>query len=95
MAKVEVAAHNTVARSDRQVGTELDGLVVLMNIDAGRYYQLNAIASAIWARIEIPRTVSDLCADLEAEFDADRDTIDNDVRQLLSRLAAENVVTIT
>lgn len=84
----------TVCRGQDQVSTELDGEVVLMSIEQGKYYQMSAIASDIWRRLAQPQTVAALCDDLGQSFDAPADVIRADVLALLNRMHRERLIEI-
>lgn len=73
----------------------LQGEIVMMHVETGRYYNLDEIGSDIWRRLESPRTFSDLVKLLVADYDADRTVIGEDVRKLLSKMAEHEVVTLT
>jgi hypothetical protein len=54
-----------------QIAAEADGEVLMMHIDSGNYYGLNEVASFIWNQLGEPRSVAELCAAVQAEFDVD------------------------
>ncbi|MEI7706080.1 MAG: PqqD family protein [Deltaproteobacteria bacterium] len=62
-----------VRRNPKQIAAEADGEVLMMNVEAGQYYGLNEVASFIWTQLDRPRTIGDLCASIQEEFDVDRD----------------------
>ena len=84
-----------IARSGSLLTAEVDGELVMMSIEHGRYYGLDDIGSDIWRRMEEPVTFGALVDRLAAEYDADRATIAADVKALLQGMAAQNVVTLT
>lgn len=84
----------TVCRSEDQLSTEMDGETVLMSIARGSYFNLDAVGTDIWQRLEQPVIVSDLCAQLGREYDADGDTIARDVLALLNQLAAKGLIEV-
>jgi hypothetical protein len=67
---------------------------VMMSIESGRYYGLDDIGSEIWRRLETPCKFAELVDGLGADYDADRPTIAEDVRKLLSLMARHNVITL-
>ena len=85
---------STVSRSEDQLSAEIDNELVLMDIEQGNYFGLDAIGTDIWRRLDGPVVVSDLCAALGEEYDADADTIKRDVLALLERLIAEGLIEI-
>lgn len=83
-----------VSRSPSVLTAEVDGEIVMMSIEEGRYFGLDDIASDIWKRLEAPLSFAALIDALAADYDADRATIAADVRALLERMAAHGVVTL-
>ncbi|MBF0130008.1 MAG: PqqD family protein [Alphaproteobacteria bacterium] len=77
------------------LSTEVDAEMVLMHVARRRYYGLDAIGMAIWQRLGQPMRLADLCAGLAGEYDADRATIERDVRLLLERMAEEGLIEVT
>ena len=87
-----IADTTRVSRSPSVLAAEVDGEVVMMSIEKGRYFGLDDIGSDIWKRIETPCSFGELIDRLKADYDADRATIADDVRALLLGMAAQDVV---
>ena len=84
-----------ISRSPSVLTAEVDGEIVMMSIEQGRYFGLDDIGSDIWKRIESPCSFAALIDRLIADYDADRATIAADVQALLGRMAAQDVVRLT
>jgi Coenzyme PQQ synthesis protein D (PqqD) len=82
----------TIARSPAVLAAEVDGEIVMMSIEQGRYFGLDDIGSDIWKRIEQPCSFAALVDALAADYEADRGTIAADVTALLTRMAEQDVV---
>lgn len=82
-----------LSQSGGALATEVDGEVVLIGIDTGHYYGLDAIGSAIWRVLGQPCRVDDLCARLQADFDGDAATIERETIAFLEQLTARNLIT--
>src|SRR5580700_8940161 len=91
-AAVRIADSTIISRSPSVVTAEVDGEIVMMSIEQGRYFGLDDIGSDIWKRIEQPCSFATLIDRLAADYDADRATIAADVHALLGRMAAQDVV---
>jgi hypothetical protein len=72
-----------------QVGTEE---AVMMSIEAGRYYGLNAVARRVWELLEDPQTIAQLCARICTEFEVDAKTCEADVLKFVNELIANGIV---
>ena len=81
-----------ISRSPSVLTAEVDGEIVLMSIERGRYFGLDHIGSDIWKRIEPPCSFAILVDLLAANYEADRATIVSDVKSLLGHLAKHNIV---
>ncbi len=85
---------SVIGRSASVITAEVQGEVVMMSVEKGRYFGLDDIGSDIWKRLETPCTFGELIDALAADYKAERDVIAADVRKLLSEMAARNVVTV-
>jgi len=90
-----IADSTIISRSPSVVTAEIDGEVVMMSIEQGQYFGLDDIGSDIWKRLEPPCAFAVLIERLAADYDADRASIAADVRALLERMAAHDVVRLT
>lgn len=76
------------------LSTELDGDVVLMSAEQGRYYALDAVASSVWRRLDAAPTGEALIADLVADFQGNSEQIRADVLALLRNWLKEGLVRV-
>jgi len=81
-----------VSRSPSILTAEVDGEIVMMSIEQGRYFGLDHIGSDIWKRIEPPCTFATLIDGLAADYEADRTTIVTEVQSLLDHMAKHDIV---
>lgn len=87
-----IADNTVISRSPSVLAAEVDGEIVMMSIEQGRYFGLDDIGSDVWKRIEQPCSFVALVDILAADYDADRTTIAADVSALLTRMAEQDVV---
>ena len=87
-----LSAASIVARGDGFIEAEIDNEIVALNIETGTCYGLNRVGSRIWALIEVPSRVEDVCAKLIAEYDVEPTTCERQVLDLLEELRAEGLV---
>jgi len=71
------------------VGTEH---AVMMSIEVGRYYGVNAVGTRIWELLETPMTVAQLCAHIREEFDVDAWTCETEVLKFVNDLIDNGIV---
>jgi hypothetical protein len=84
-----------VSRNPSVLTADVDGEVVMISIEQGRYIGLDEIGSDIWKRIEPSCSFATLIEDLAADYEADRATIIADVENLLLRMVEQGVVRLT
>ena len=72
--------------------TVLDGEVLALDALHGHCFGMNPVASAVWNLLEQPRTLADLCEELEGEFDVGPERCREEVQQLLVQLQQEKLV---
>lgn len=68
--------------------------MALLSVARGKYYGLNGPATRIWEILDKPRTASEVCRALLAEFDVDPEICRLDTRDLLEELVAEGLVQV-
>ena len=76
-----------IVRSTQVIATEVDGEIVLISIEDGKYFGLDSVGSEIWRRLEAPKRVDALCDELKAHFEGDPDTIEREALMFLDRLS--------
>ncbi len=79
-------------RSPDPLTTEVDGELVMLDIDSGNYFNLDSIGTAIWGLLENPVCFGDLCQHLHTRYDAPLETIRADVAALLTRMLDHKLV---
>lgn len=57
------------ARNNRTISGRLHEEMVMMDLDQGKYFSLNPVATRIWDLLERPLSVSDMCTILIDEYD--------------------------
>jgi hypothetical protein len=87
-----IADGTMISRSPSVLAAEVQGEIVMMSIEKGQYFGLDDIGSDIWKRIDPPCSFAALVEGLAGAYEADRTTITNDVRVLLDKMAAQDVV---
>ena len=92
--KNTIGPETVIARSEELVSSDLNGETVLMSVQNGKYYGMDAIGSRIWALIEQPRSLLNVCEILLGEFDVDRERCERDVLKFINKLAKDNLVKV-
>ena len=84
MAHISLA--NTFVPSEDAVFRDLDGEAVILHLDSGTYFGLNAVGTRIWQLLERDGRLIAVLDDLRAEYEAAPDVLERDLLDLVSRL---------
>ena len=82
-----------VATKD-QASADLAGEAVILNLESGVYYGLDAVGARIWNLIQEPRTVNEIRDALLEEYEVEPDRCERDIVALLEQLADAGLIEI-
>ncbi len=85
---IDLVAHRLPGLAE----AEVDGDLVALHIENGTYYSFNETAARIWALLDRPKSVPELCAALALEFDVDAEQCGDQVLLLLRDLQGDGLV---
>lgn len=83
-----------VAINPSVIYRELSGEIVLLNLQSGVYYGLDAVGSRVWQLLMESRGIDDVCATLREEYDVSADTVRADVERLVGELTDKGLVIV-
>ena len=83
-----------VVRGEAIDFAEVGDTLVMMDLDEGRYYELNPMGARVWALIESGPRVAELCEALIAEYEIAPETCRRETRAFLEELSRLAVVRI-
>ncbi len=81
-----------VRRKADVMTAEVDGEIVVVSLDNGYYFGLNAISSDIWRRLAAPIRIDALCDALADHYSGDRTQIESDVLAFLQTLSERQLL---
>jgi hypothetical protein len=81
-----------VVLSDAQVSTTLGDETVILGMEDGVYYGLDAVGARVWALLASPQRVSELVRIVTSEFDVTPEQCERDVLALLDELSARRLI---
>ena len=71
---------------------ELDGETVLLNLDSGVYFGLDAVGTRVWTLLLEHGTPAPVCAQMEHEYEVERDPLERDVQRLVRELHQKGLI---
>jgi hypothetical protein len=75
------------------IARELSGETVLLNLESGIYYGLDAVGTRVWQLIMEGCTIAAVCETMIAEYDVAPEVLRGDVARLVSELRERGIVT--
>lgn len=85
---------STISQVPGNIVSNMNGEVVMLNIENGKYYNLGEIGGVIWGKIGASITLQKLVSDLLLEFDIKKYECEQQVLEFIVSLQAENLVTV-
>ncbi|MGE3957897.1 MAG: PqqD family protein [Vicinamibacterales bacterium] len=84
-----------VSVPDHVITRLVAGSTVILDVDSGRSFTLDAVGSRVWALLVDTGSVASTLDRLQREFDADPAELERDVLHLVDELAAGALIDLT
>jgi hypothetical protein len=91
---MKLSSTNVVARTTSLLSTPADGWLVLLNPERDSFIGLDSVAKEVWALMESPSSVEEICRRMSEQFDATPEQIEADVVPFLSALHDEGLIRV-
>ncbi len=75
-----------ITRNPNQVAAEIDGDLVMMNIEQGEYYGITGVGSRIWELLATPITVAGIVRVICTEYDVEEAQCQADTQAFVEEL---------
>lgn len=85
---------DVVSRVDTVVATDMDGEIIMMSVETGRYFHLDDIATEVWHVLEEPRSIAEIIANLRNSYDVSEEQCRLDTFNLLATLCDNGVLKV-
>ncbi|NEW07135.1 lasso peptide biosynthesis PqqD family chaperone [Paenibacillus sp. SYP-B3998] len=89
-----ITREHIVVQNEGNLVSNMDGEKVMLSIASGKYYNLGVTGGRIWELIELPKSVEEIVATLESEFDIEASLCEEQVRSFLELLSKEGLIQI-
>ncbi|MEX1047239.1 MAG: PqqD family peptide modification chaperone [Actinomycetota bacterium] len=77
-----------------QVSADLSGEAVILGFTKGLYYGLDEVGARVWALIQEPRTIDQVCGALIEEYEVEPEACRRDILALFEKLADEGLIEV-
>ncbi len=85
-------AQDRPRQSSEHAVREIDGLMFLMDPDTSELHGLNDVGSTVWGLLDGQRTVADIAAAVESEYEVGLETATSDVLEFLADMEKKGLV---
>lgn len=89
-----ISGCSMIVAAKGQISADLADEVVILGLESGVYYGLDAVAARIWSLIQEPKAVNDVQDALLEEYKVDPDRCERELLALLQELAAEGLIEV-
>lgn len=73
-------------RNNNTIAGRLEDEFVMLDIDRGKYFSLNPVASRIWEILELSRGLDEICEKLREEYDVEEIKCRTETKNCLSEM---------
>lgn len=87
-------SHTTIVRTNKALASGIKDELVMFDVEAGQYYGLNNVATAVWNHLETEKTVDELCEALTAEFDISLEECRKEMLSFLPELEEKGLIEV-
>lgn len=84
----------TIIRTNKALVSSIEDELVMFDVNAGQYYGLNNVATAVWNHLETEKTVNELAQTLTAEFDISVDECRQELLEFLPELEEKGLIEV-
>jgi hypothetical protein len=81
-----ITRNTTVSRKESYVTAPLEKGLAMMSLEEGAYFGLDDIGAVIWDLLAEPKTVADLCTELQARYAVEPGQCEADTLAFLGEL---------
>lgn len=89
-----ISTSSTVRASEQQVSSNVAGETVILSVDDGMYYGLDAVGTRIWTLLQEPRAVEEIHRRLIDEYDVPSEQCMRDLLDLLEELRERQLIIV-
>ena len=70
-----------------------DGTVILMKMDEGNtFFKINGVAAEVWKELSTKKPINQIAEEMASSYDAPKDQIVNDIKNLVNTLLTKDLI---
>jgi hypothetical protein len=79
-------------RNDKTISGRLHDEMVMMDIDKGKYFSLNPVATRIWELLDKPLDINEICQYLVEEYEVNSSQCHKETSDYLEKMVKSGLV---
>lgn len=84
----------TIVRTNKALVSSIEDELVMFDVNAGQYYGLNNVATAVWNHLETEKTVNELAQTLTTEFEISVEECQKELLKFLPDLEEKGLIEV-
>ena len=89
---MELPPTSALSRNIEIITNEIDDEILMMSIEDGKYYGLNAVGSEIWKMLDEPKSIEEIIPALKEIFDIDDETCRKESLDFIESMIKNNII---
>lgn len=89
---MDLNLNSKVIRRHDLVAVDMDGELVMMDIESGKYYKLSPVAATIWNLLKVERTGREVINELLKKYEVSDELCEKQTMSFLKKLLEKNVI---
>ena len=89
---MELPPTSALSRNIEIITNEIDDEILMMSIEDGKYYGLNAVGSEIWKMLDEPKSIEEIIPALMEIFDIDDETCRKESLDFIESMIKNNII---
>lgn len=81
-----------IVANKRSAACDLDGEMVILNLDSGIYFGLNSVGASVWHYVQSERSQGEIIEQLMAEYNVSRAQCEAELTVLLQNMASHGLI---
>lgn len=90
----ELKITSKIIRNQNIMASDMDGEMVMMNVETGKYYNIGKTGGVIWGMLKNPITVAELVSKLTDKFDVSKDQCEADIMPFMNKMLEQKLIDI-
>lgn len=89
-----ISTQSIVTVAKDKLSADLADEAVILDVQSGAYYGLDEVGALIWALIQEPKAVDEVCQVLLQQYDVEADSCERDLVAFLQELADQGLIEV-